>query len=129
MPLALQKVPHPPPLSRSPSPPPASLPSSYEGVSGVSFGFLGQGSAIMRGPMVSGVVQQLLTTTNWGELEYLVPASTSLGFRKMWRCINFGSIFSDLGKSLIIINQEQMYSLNTIISNPVSVSGILLEEH
>jgi len=50
----------------------ALTPVSYEGVSGVSFGFLGQGSAIMRGPMVSGVVQQLLTTTNWGELEYLI---------------------------------------------------------
>eukprot|EP00667_Euglena_gracilis_P006670 EG_transcript_6735 len=50
----------------------ALTPVDYEGVKGVSFGFLGQGSAIMRGPMVSGVVQQLLTTTNWGELEYLI---------------------------------------------------------
>ncbi|KAK9842847.1 hypothetical protein WJX74_003321 [Apatococcus lobatus] len=47
-------------------------PLVYEGVKAVSFGFAGQGSAIMRGPMVSGVVQQLLTTTEWGELDYLV---------------------------------------------------------
>ncbi|KAK9862485.1 hypothetical protein WJX84_007765 [Apatococcus fuscideae] len=40
-------------------------PLVYEGVKAVSFGFAGQGSAIMRGPMVSGVVQQLLTTTEW----------------------------------------------------------------
>lgn len=31
----------------------------------VSFGFAGQGRAIMRGPMVSGVINQLLTTTEW----------------------------------------------------------------
>lgn len=38
----------------------------------VSFGFAGQGSAIMRGPMVSGLVNQLLTTANWGQLDYLI---------------------------------------------------------
>lgn len=47
-------------------------PADYLGVKLVSFGFAGQGSAIMRGPMVSGVINQLLTTTDWGELDYLV---------------------------------------------------------
>ncbi|KAK9835351.1 hypothetical protein WJX81_004228 [Elliptochloris bilobata] len=47
-------------------------PTEYEGVKLVSFGFAGQGSAIMRGPMVSGVIQQLLTTAQWGVLDYLV---------------------------------------------------------
>ncbi|BDA43886.1 Iron-sulfur cluster carrier protein [Coccomyxa sp. Obi] len=47
-------------------------PTEYEGVKLVSFGFAGQGSAIMRGPMVSGVIQQLLTTANWGKLDYLI---------------------------------------------------------
>lgn len=41
-------------------------PIEYEGVKLVSFGYAGQGSAIMRGPMVSGLIQQLLTQTNWG---------------------------------------------------------------
>jgi Mrp family chromosome partitioning ATPase/DUF971 family protein len=50
----------------------AIYPVEYEGVKLVSFGFAGQGSAIMRGPMVSGVIQQLLTTAEWGELDYLV---------------------------------------------------------
>eukprot|EP00899_Mesostigma_viride_P008056 jgi/Mesvir1/17251/Mv07662-RA.1 len=50
----------------------AITPTEYLGVKLVSFGFAGQGSAIMRGPMVSGVVNQLLTTTDWGELDYLV---------------------------------------------------------
>eukprot|EP00249_Psilotum_nudum_P010816 c22784_g1_i1 orf=274-1902(+) len=48
------------------------IPTEYLGVKLVSFGFTGQGSAIMRGPMVSGIINQLLTTTEWGELDYLV---------------------------------------------------------
>ena len=47
-------------------------PATYMGVSLVSFGFAGQGAAIMRGPMASGVVAQLLTQTDWGALDYLV---------------------------------------------------------
>lgn len=47
-------------------------PPEFEGVKVVSFGFAGQGSAIMRGPMVSGVTTQLLQTTDWGKLDYLV---------------------------------------------------------
>lgn len=50
----------------------AITPVEYEGVKAVSFGYAGQGSAIMRGPMVSGLIQQLLTTTDWGDLDYLV---------------------------------------------------------
>ncbi|GAV82056.1 DUF59 domain-containing protein/DUF971 domain-containing protein/ParA domain-containing protein/AAA_31 domain-containing protein, partial [Cephalotus follicularis] len=48
------------------------IPTEYFGVKLVSFGFAGQGRAIMRGPMVSGVINQLLTTAEWGELDYLV---------------------------------------------------------
>lgn len=47
-------------------------PTEYEGVGVVSFGFAGQGSAIMRGPMVSGLINQMLTTTDWGDLDYLI---------------------------------------------------------
>lgn len=50
----------------------AITPVEYEGVKAVSFGFAGQGSAIMRGPMVSGLIQQLLTTAEWGDLDYLI---------------------------------------------------------
>lgn len=47
-------------------------PVDYMGVKCVSFGFAGQGSAIMRGPMVSGLIQQLVLTAKWGELDYLI---------------------------------------------------------
>ncbi|XP_078438638.1 ATP binding protein [Wolffia australiana] len=50
----------------------AIIPTEYLGVKMVSFGFAGQGRAIMRGPMVSGVINQLLTTSEWGELDYLI---------------------------------------------------------
>eukprot|EP00967_Tisochrysis_lutea_P001242 scaffold1639_cov20-Tisochrysis_lutea.AAC.3 len=40
--------------------PQAIYPTEYEGVKVVSFGYAGQGSAIMRGPMVSGLIQQML---------------------------------------------------------------------
>ena len=51
-------------------------PLEYEGVKLMSFGFIpknpGSEAAIMRGPMVTQVINQLLTGTNWGELDYLV---------------------------------------------------------
>ena len=50
----------------------ALTPVDYLGVKCVSFGFAGQGSAIMRGPMVSGLIQQLVLSAEWGDLDYLV---------------------------------------------------------
>ncbi|MBB6478442.1 P-loop NTPase [Spirochaeta isovalerica] len=48
------------------------IPMDYKGMKFMSFGFLlGDSPAIMRGPMVSGYIQQLLTTVEWGELDYL----------------------------------------------------------
>ena len=38
------------------------------GVKLVSFGFAEKGRAIMRGPMVSGVINQLLTTAEWYDM-------------------------------------------------------------
>jgi len=44
-----------------------------EGLKLMSFGFLvGDGPAVMRGPMVSQYVQQLLHRVAWGELDYLI---------------------------------------------------------
>lgn len=49
------------------------IPNDAEGVKLMSFGFLmGDGPAVIRGPMVSQYVQQLLHNVEWGELDYLV---------------------------------------------------------
>ena len=51
------------------------------GLKVMSMGYLKPQEAVaLRGPMVSGLVQQLLTSTGWGELDYLVidmPPGTS----------------------------------------------------
>lgn len=52
------------------------LPPEHAGVKLMSFGFINREgdarAAILRGPMVSQVINQLLTGTKWGELDVLV---------------------------------------------------------
>jgi len=52
------------------------VPLEFEGAKLMSFGFVsahqGGGPAIMRGPMVTQVINQLLTQTDWGDLDYLI---------------------------------------------------------
>ena len=48
-------------------------PIEYKGLKLMSFGFLlGDAPAVMRGPIVTRYIQQLLFQTNWGELDYLI---------------------------------------------------------
>ncbi|MFT5125216.1 MAG: Mrp family chromosome partitioning ATPase/DUF971 family protein [Candidatus Omnitrophota bacterium] len=52
-------------------------PAMYEGVKLMSFGWIptktGEaGPAIMRGPMATQIINELLTGTNWGELDHLI---------------------------------------------------------
>lgn len=49
------------------------IPMDVDGLKIMSMGFvLGDSPAVMRGPMVSGYVQQIMTQTDWGELDYLL---------------------------------------------------------
>ncbi len=49
------------------------MPVEAQGLLTMSFGYLiGDAPAVMRGPMVSGYVDQILTQTDWGRLDCLV---------------------------------------------------------
>lgn len=84
------------------------LPIEYEGIKTMSYGYAGrQQKAVLRGIMATQILMQLLTQTQWGELDYLIfdtPPGT--------------------GDIAISLGQEIKYAAAVIVTTPQRLSYI-----
>ena len=106
------------------------LPSERFGVKIMSMGFFQENeeeAIIWRGPMVHNAINQLLQTTNWGELDYLIidlPPGTSDAPLTVMQVLDLdGFIVVTTPQELSMIDAKR--SINMIRKLQVKVLGIV----
>ena len=104
-------------------------PIIYEGVKLMSFGFVHQNEEnknkanIMRGPMVTNIIQELLFKTDWNELDYLIidlPPGTSDIHITLTQKLNInGSIIITTPQLLSLIDVKKGIEMFNKVNVPI----------
>jgi len=104
------------------------LPPAYEGVKLMSMGYVRPGEhAAIRGPMVSAMVQQLLTQTEWGDLDYLVvdmpPGTGDVHLTLAQSATVDGAVVISTPHALALADVEKGISMFNKVSIPTVAIG------
>mmetsp|Transcript_51939 Transcript_51939/g.148941 ORF Transcript_51939/g.148941 Transcript_51939/m.148941 type:complete len:558 (+) Transcript_51939:76-1749(+) len=91
------------------------------GIKLVSFGYAGK-AAVMRGSMVTGLVSQLMTQTEWGELDFLVldlpPGTGDIHLTLAQVCKITAAVIVTTPQKLSIIDVERGISMFSQLAVP-----------
>ena len=106
------------------------IPAQAWGVKVMSMGYLQQDpneAIIMRGPMIHNTINQLLQSTDWGELDYLVvdlPPGTSDAPLTIMQVLQMdGFLVVTSPQSLAVLDAKR--SINMIRKMNVNVTGVV----
>lgn len=106
------------------------IPAQAWGVKVMSMGYLQQDpneAIIMRGPMIHNTINQLLQSTNWGELDYLVvdlPPGTSDAPLTIMQVLQMdGFLVVTSPQALALLDAKR--SINMIRKMNVNVTGVV----
>jgi ATP-binding protein involved in chromosome partitioning len=106
------------------------VPAQAWGVKVMSMGYLQQDpneAIIMRGPMIHNTINQLLQSTNWGELDYLVvdlPPGTSDAPLTIMQVLQMdGFVVVTSPQALAVLDAKR--SINMIRKMNVNVTGVV----
>lgn len=87
----------------------------------VSFGYAGK-AAVMRGSMVTGLISQLMTQTDWGELDYLVldlpPGTGDIHLTLAQVCKITAAVIVTTPQRLSVIDVERGISMFSQLAVP-----------
>jgi len=101
------------------------IPVEADGISVMSIGFLikKESALVWRGPMLSKALNQLLFSTNWGELDYLIvdmpPGTGDVHISIIQRCKIYGAIIVSTPDKVAIIDVERAIDLYNKMLVPV----------